>query len=124
MENSIMAKKHTPKALAAAIGATFFASLAASPVVSAEQNPFAMSPLSSGYQVAGKEGKCGGMKKDGKMKKGMEGQCGEGKCGGMNKDGKMKKGMEGKCGEGKMKKDMKKGKKEGQCGEGKCGGTP
>jgi len=74
-----MAKKHTPKALAAAIGATFVASMAASPVVSADQNPFAMSPLSSGYQVAGKEG-----------------QCGEGKCGGMKKGEKMKK--DGSCG--------------------------
>ncbi len=96
-----MAKKHTPKALAAAIGATFIASMAASPVVSADQNPFAMTPLSSGYQVAGKDGNCGGMKKDGKMK--------DGNCGGMKKHGKMK--------DGKMK-----GKKEGQCGEGKCGG--
>lgn len=66
-----MAKKHTPKALAAAIGATFVASMVASPVVSADANPFAMSPLTSGYQVAGKDGNCGGMKKDGKA-----GSCG------------------------------------------------
>ena len=90
-----MANKNTPKALAAALGATFVASMAASPVVSADQNPFAMQPLSSGYQVADK---------------GKEGQCGEGKCGG-KKDGK----KEGNCG-------GKDGKKEGQCGEGKCGG--
>lgn len=60
-----MAKKYTPKVLATAIGASFVASMAASPIVNADQNPFAMSPLSSGYQVAAKEG-----------------QCGEGKCGG------------------------------------------
>lgn len=108
-----MAKKHTPKALAAAIGATFVATMAASPVVSADTNPFAMSPLTSGYQVAGKDGSCGGMKKGAK-----DGNCGnmkkgEGHCGG-------KKNGEAHCG-GK-KGDMSKGKKEGQCGEGKCGG--
>ena len=80
-----MSKKHTPKALAAAIGATFVASMAASPVVSADTNPFAMSPLASGYQVAGKDGNCGGKKEGscgGKKKDKKEGQCGEGKCGG------------------------------------------
>lgn len=96
-----MLKKHTPKALAAAIGATFITSMAASPVVSAGQNPFAMSPLSSGYQVAAKDGSCGGMK-------GKEAHCGA------------KKNGESHC--GAKKKDMSKGKKEGQCGEGKCGG--
>jgi uncharacterized low-complexity protein len=98
-----MAKKNTPNALAAALGATFVASMAASPVVSADTNPFSMQPLSSGYQVADNhmEGNCGG-KKDGKK---------DGNCGG-KKDGK----KEGNCG---GKKD---GKKEGQCGEGKCGG--
>ncbi|MEE8388049.1 MAG: hypothetical protein V3R65_05685 [Acidiferrobacterales bacterium] len=108
-----MVKKHTPKALAVAIGATFITSMAASPVVSAGQNPFAMSPLSSGYQVAAKDGSCGGMKKGSKT----------GSCGGM-------KGKEAHCGAkkngeshcGAKKKDMNKGKKEGQCGEGKCGG--
>lgn len=107
-----MAKKHTPKALAAAIGATFVASMAASPVVSADTNPFAMSPLTSGYQVAGKDGNCGGMKKGEKAgscggKKGKEAHCGG------------KKNGEAHCG---GKKDDSKGKKEGQCGEGKCGG--
>ena len=92
-----MAKKHTPKALATAIGASFVASMAASSVVNADQNPFAMSPLSSGYQVAGKDG-----------------NCGEGKCGGKKKHSKMEK-------DAKMKKDgncggKKKAKKEGNCG--------
>jgi uncharacterized low-complexity protein len=101
MEKWNMDKKNTPRTLAAAIGASFVATMAASPVVSADQNPFAMSPLSSGYQVAGKDGNCGGMK-------GKEAHCGG------------KKNGEAHCG-GK-KGDMKKGKKEGQCGEGKCGG--
>ncbi len=110
-----MAKKHTPKALAAAIGATFVASMAASPVVNADQNPFAMSPLSSGYQVAGKdgncgEGKCGGMKKGETMKKGAKMKK-DGSCGGMKKGAKMKK--DGSCG---GKKKGAKMKKDGSCG--------
>ena len=81
-----MAKMNTPKALAAALGATFVASMAATPVASADTNPFAMQPLSSGYQVAGKEGNCGG-------KKGSEAHCGakgdkDGHCGGKKDGGK------------------------------------
>lgn len=105
-----MANKNTPKALAAALGATFVASMAAAPVASADTNPFAMQPLSSGYQVADNhmEGNCGG------KKNGKSGNCGgmkdkEAHCGG-KKDG------EAHCG------GKKEGKKEGQCGEGKCGG--
>ena len=108
--------KLTP--IATALGITLAAILAASPV-QADQNPFGVSEISSGYLVAGEskgdhEGKCGGDK----AKK--EGKCGEGKCGG----DKAKK--EGKCGEGKCGGD--KAKKEGKCGddkakkEGKCGG--
>lgn len=95
-----MAKKNTPKALAAALGATFVASMAATPVASADSNPFAMQPLSSGYQLAdkGKEGNCGG-------KKGSEAHCGA------------KGDKDGHCGAVKDKK------KEGQCGEAKCGGN-
>ena len=98
------------KPLAAAIGSAFAATLVASPIVNAEQNPFSMNELSSGYQVADMEGKCGG-------KKEREGNCGgkkekEGNCGGK----KMEEG-EGKCGA------KKKAVKEGQCGEAKCGGN-
>jgi uncharacterized low-complexity protein len=114
-----MSQKSTKKPLAIALGAAFVTSLAATPVANAAENPFAMSELSSGYQVAEMaEGKCG----EGKMDK--EGKCGEGK---MDK--------EGKCGEGKMDKEGKcggdkaaaeggdKAKAEGKCGEGKCGGS-
>ena len=104
-----MSEKSFKKPLAIAMGATFAAALSASPVASADTNPFGMQNLSGGYmQLA--EGKCGEGKCGGD--KGMEGKCGEGKCGG-------DKGMEGKCGEGKCGGD--KGK-EGKCGEGKCGG--
>ena len=78
--------------IAAAVGSAFAAGLAAAPVASAAENPFALSGLSSGYQVADAstaakpmEGKCGCMY----MK------AGEGKCGmpmaDTNKDGKVSK---------------------------------
>jgi uncharacterized low-complexity protein len=80
------------------IAAAFVVSVAATPLTAAE-NPFAMSDLASGYNVAKgdkpAEGKCGD-----KTTKEMEGKCGdsakkevEGKCG-----DKTKKEMEGKCG--------------------------
>lgn len=102
--------------LTAAIGTAFAAGLSAAPIAAAADNPFALSGLSSGYQVADhnpghdkmmKEGKCG------------EGLCGEGKCGAKMKDGKCgakAKAKEGKCGGEKAKM------KDGKCGEGKCGG--
>ncbi len=98
-----MSKQTHMKPLAIALGTAFAASLAGTNVANAAENPFSMTELSSGYQVAGKEGKCG------------EGKCGEGKCGGE------KAGKEGKCGEGKCCAQGK-AQKEGKCGEGKCGG--
>ncbi len=85
-----------------ALGAAIATSLTVTGVVNAEQNPFKMQELSSGYLLAakGEEGKCG------------EGKCGEGKCGspgiGTHVHTDADKIREGKCGEGK-------------CGEGKCG---
>ena len=94
-----MSKKFELKPISAAIGAALTASVIALPTANADANPFAMTELSSGYQVAdSKEGSCG------------EGKCGEGKCG----EGEGSCG-EGKCGEGKC------GEGEGSCGEGKCG---
>jgi uncharacterized low-complexity protein len=102
------------KPVAAAVGVAFVSSLAVSTTAVAEDNPFAMTELDSGYMLAGshegEEGKCGEGKCGGE--KGEEGKCGEGKCGG-------EKGEEGKCGEGKC--GGEKGE-EGKCGEGKCGG--
>ena len=99
--------------LSIALGSIFVASMAASSVASAAQNPFAMASLDKGYMVAEAD-----MSKDGKMK---EGKCGEGKCG-ANK-AKSDKMHEGKCGGDKDKM------KEGKCGgdkakmkEGNCGG--
>jgi uncharacterized low-complexity protein len=101
--------------IASALGITLAATIAATPIAQADQNPFGVSEMSSGYMLAAheeghkdKEGKCG------------EGKCGEGKCGeGKDKDKEGKCG-EGKCGEGKCGEDKAKDK-EGKCGEGKCG---
>jgi len=91
------------KPLAAAVGAAFMVSVALSPVASAASNPFQLSELSNGYEVAGKD---------------AEGKCGEGKCG----EAKPKAESEGKCGEGKCGGAKPKAESEGKCGEGKCGG--
>ena len=97
--------KDNRKTLAAAVGAAFIVSASATPVLYAGENPFQMSDLGSGYQVADahKEGGCGGdVEKEGKDK---EGKCGEGKD------------KEGSCGE----ESEEKAAGEGKCGEGKCG---
>ena len=107
-----MTPKTSKKSLSIAVGTALGASLALSPMATADTNPFGMTELPGGYmQVAGKhreggcgEGKCGGDKSH-------EGKCGEGKCGG-DKSG------EGSCGEGKCGGDKSH---EGKCGEGKCG---
>jgi len=96
--------------IAAAAGSAFIASMAAAPIAVAAENPFALSGLSSGYQVA-----------DNHNAKPMEGKCGEGKCGAKEKAKEKEK--EGKCGEGKCgaKTKTETKAKEGKCGEGKCG---
>ncbi len=90
------------KTLSLASGAALALSVASSTVLAADNNPFGMTELNGGYQVAMNEGKCG-----------------EGKCGGSKA-----KETEGKCGGDKAKKT------EGKCGgskaketEGKCGGS-
>jgi uncharacterized low-complexity protein len=88
-----MVEKSKLKPIASAVGITLAATLAASPLAMADQNPFAVSEMSGGYMVADAEGKCG------------EGKCGEGKCGSDKADD------EGKCGGDKADD------------EGKCGGA-
>ncbi|MGM0564078.1 MAG: hypothetical protein ACQES2_07085 [Pseudomonadota bacterium] len=90
--------------ITSALGMTLATTLSAGIAQAEMENPFGISEMSSGYQVAGNH----------------EGKCGEGKCG-ENKDHKAEK--EGKCGEGKCgEKKERKADKEGKCGEGKCGG--
>lgn len=119
-----MSKKSELKPLAAAVGAVLATSVFTIPAANAEENPFTITELSSGYMVAGKEGKCG-MKmmdanEDGAVSKKEFMQHHEDKFTKKDKnaDGKltqdeMKMMTEGKCGGMKMK--------EGKCGEGKCG---
>ena len=121
--------------IASAVGSAFVASMAAAPLASAAENPFALSGLSSGYQVAEHhvakpgakpmEGKCGAMKtdhakggmasmdanKDGKVSKEEFIKAHEAMFGTMdaNKDGFLDKTEMGKM-------------MQGKCGEGKCGG--
>jgi uncharacterized low-complexity protein len=125
-------KKINKTPLAAAMGAAFISTFAAT-AANAEANPFGMTELSNGYmQVAAADAS----KKTGEMACGAamggmakpktpEGACAgskkpaapaaatkatDGSCGGMMKDGKMKPGLEAACGA------MMKGK-EGACGE-------
>lgn len=63
-----MSKKSELKPLAAALGAVLATSAFTIPTASAEENPFTITELSSGYMVADNH---------------KEGKCGEGKCGGM-----------------------------------------
>ncbi|MDH5386986.1 MAG: low-complexity protein [Gammaproteobacteria bacterium] len=103
------------KSVSIAMGATFAATMAATPLANAAENPFGMQNLESGYmQVA--EAKCGGNMDSNKD---AEGKCGEGKKAVTEgKCGEGKKDAEGKCGEGK--KEAAK-TEEGKCGEAKCG---
>ena len=118
------------KTLIAAAAGTAFAAVLAAPVATAASNPFALSALSSGYQVADNhaakpmEGKCGGMKAS-------EGMCGMSMAD-ANKDGKVSKEEAGKMHEamftemdankdGFVDKDEMGKMKDGKCGEGKCG---
>lgn len=97
--------------LAAAAGSAFVASMAAVPIASAANNPFALSALSSGYQVADNhaakpvDGNCGAAKKKAES---VDGSCGAAK---MKKSG----AAEGNCGAAKMKA----GAVDGNCGAAK-----
>ena len=114
-----MTRKNNIKTLSLATGTALALGLVSGSVLADTANPFGMSDLSQGYQVATNMGKCGEGKCGGSKPKPAEGKCGgnmdkpaEGKCGGS-------KSMpaEGKCGGSKPKPA------EGKCGEGKCGGS-
>jgi uncharacterized low-complexity protein len=99
--------------LALAVGSAIAASAALTPAVRAADNPFGLTALSAGYQLADadtkmKDGKCGEAKCGADKAKMKEAKCGadkakDGKCGADK--GKMK---EAKCGADKMK--------DGKCG--------
>ncbi len=117
-------KKFNKSPLAAAMGAAFITTFAAT-AVNAEANPFGMTELSTGYMQVAEADKAAEMKCGASMgmaePKAKEGACAgnkqpaaakgaEGKCGEMMQGDKMKPGMEAACGA------MMKGK-EGACGE-------
>lgn len=101
-----MSKKIELTPVAAAVSAALTAGIIAAPAANADQNPFGLTELSSGYMVVAEEGSCG------------EGKCGEGKM----------KSEEGSCGEKKAEEAScgEKKTEEGKCGEkkseeGSCG---
>lgn len=102
-----MRNSHKPQALVT--GAALALSVFGGAALADQANPFALSDLPQGYNLASA----------------AEGKCGEGKCGG-DKAAAGDKAKEGKCGEGKCGGDKKSADdkaKEGKCGEGKCGGA-
>ncbi len=126
-----MSKKSQLKPLAAAVSAVLASGVFIIPTVSAEESPFQITELFSGYMLAGKEGKCG----EGKCGMKMEGKCGM-KMMDTNEDGDISKEEfmqhhekkfteKDKNEDGKLTADemkmMKMKKGEGMCGEGKCG---
>jgi uncharacterized low-complexity protein len=111
-----MSKKFNRTALSIAVGTSLAAVIAGTSFASTEQNPFALTELSSGYRLADAgmaEGKCGSDKTK------EEARCGankaknahDAKCG----SDKKKMSEEAKCGT-KKKKVV-----EAKCGEAKCG---
>lgn len=75
------------------------------PLAQAADSPFAVKPLTAGYQLAQADKKA-------------DGKCGEAKCGAEKRSAEKKK--DGKCGEAKCGADKKADKKpEAACGAGK-----
>ncbi|MBK7899593.1 MAG: hypothetical protein IPJ99_09715 [Betaproteobacteria bacterium] len=97
-----MSSKKTTLSLA--VGTAFAATALLAPIAHAADNPFSLTKLDSGYQLAAADDKA----KDGK--------CGEAKCGADKK-------KDAKCGADKKKDGSCGGdkKKDGKCGEAKCG---
>ncbi len=101
-----MKTKSELKPLVVAVSAALATGAFAISTANADENPFQMTELSSGYMVA--DGHGGAEEGAAEEDKTEEGKCGEGKCGGAEADADA-------SGEGKTE--------EGKCGEGKCGGS-
>jgi uncharacterized low-complexity protein len=104
-----MGEKFSKKPLGVALGTVVAASFSVAPVANADQNPFELTDLSSGYTELAEEDKAAGEETCG------ESVCGEGKCGG-------KKASPDKKPDKKPDK-MKDKTPEMSCGEGACGGS-
>ena len=99
-------------ALSLAVGTAFAATALLAPVVHAADNPFSLTKLDSGYQLA-------------EADKAKDGKCGEAKCGANKKvkEGNCsadKKAKEGSCGADKKTKEGNCGA-EKKMGDGSCG---
>lgn len=109
MSDQNTTRKAPLKPVAAAVGAVFATSLAYGGAAQANTNPFSLTDLGQGYQVASShEGQCAGNTEE----KGKEGEC-------AGKTEQKKETKEGEC--AAKKEGGEKGDKEGKCGEGKCG---
>ena len=105
-----MNKKLQSTPFSLVIGAAFATGLAASPVVLADVNPFAVTVLSSGYMVADS--------KTGEGQYGASKSISEAKC--EAEKAAQKIANEGEC--GAKNSVQSKPVKEAKCGEAKCGG--
>ena len=109
-------KSDESKKIAAVVSAALASTISAS-AVSADQNPFQILPLDTGYMVAYEEGGQGSpdttVEREGSVgdDKLGSGQCGEGKCGTNATSGKGE--LKGSTGNNKLA--------DGKCGEGNCG---
>ena len=131
------------KPLVSAVGATFAVTLSSTPLVRAEDNPFSLTELTSGYMFAQESTATPSPAQENPSQKPAEGKCGEGKCGAnMNMDQQPstpdtratpentnEKPAEGKCGEGKCGVNMNMSQinaqtppSEGKGSEGMCAG--
>lgn len=101
-----MKTKSELKPLVVAVSTALAAGAFGISAANADESPFQMTELSSGYMVTDAQGEAQeGVAEEEKTK---EGKCGEGKCGGEEADADA-------SGEDKTE--------EGKCGEGKCGGS-
>ena len=100
--------------LSVALGGALVASMAASSVAVAAQNPFAMASLEKGYMVAEADTANAGKMKDGK--------CGEGKCGAAKSKAKQEAPKAKEAEAGKMK-DGNCGANKDKMKDGACGGN-
>ena len=102
-----MGKKFSKKPLGMGLGTVVAASFSIAPMANAEQNPFELTDLSSGYTELAEKGEAAD-----EANCGIEGYCGGSRCG------------EGKCGGQESSSDEKpKETPEMKCGEGTCGGS-
>lgn len=103
-----MSKQRFIKSATFAAGSVALAALSGIALANIDQNPFGMTQIERGYQVAAGEGQCGANKKAAQEK------AGEAKCG-------ADKATEAQGMHDSKTADDKKVIREASCGEAKCG---